>query len=72
MAEMKKPLDAADIEKLLKGAEPARKNPAKELKDSQYFNPWNMGKKRSPAPSWSTATPCPISCLKCNKMSLNH
>ena len=48
MAEMKKPLDAADIEKLLKGAEPARKNPAKELKDAEYFNPWSMGKKRTP------------------------
>ena len=48
MAEMKKPLDAADIEKLLKGAEPARKDASKELKDAEYFNPWNMGKKRTP------------------------
>ena len=47
MAEMKKPLDPAEIEKFMKELEQER--PAKEPKDTEYFNPWSMGKKRSPA-----------------------
>ena len=45
MTEKKKPLDAADIEKLLRETSPA---PARETKDAEYFNPWSMGKKRAP------------------------
>ena len=46
MADMKKPLDPAELEKLLKELDQER--PAKESKDSEYFNPWSMTKKRSP------------------------
>ena len=45
MTEKKKSLDAADIEKLLKDVKPV---PAREPKDAEYFNPWSMGKKRTP------------------------
>ena len=47
MADMKKPLDPAELEKLLKELDQDR--PAKESKDSEYFNPWSMTKKRSPS-----------------------
>ena len=46
MADMKKPLDPAEIDKILKELDQDR--PAKEPKDAEYFNPWNMGKKRTP------------------------
>ena len=47
MIEKKKPLDTAELEKLLKEAEKDR--PVKEPKDAEYFNPWSMTKKRSPS-----------------------
>lgn len=47
MADMKKPLDPAELEKLLKELDQDR--PVKEPKDAEYFNPWSMTKKRSPS-----------------------
>ena len=47
MADMKKPMDPAEIDKLLKELD--RDRPVKEPKDAEYFNPWSMTKKRSPS-----------------------
>ena len=47
MADMKKSLDPAELEKLLKELDQDR--PVKEPKDAEYFNPWSMTKKRSPS-----------------------
>ena len=47
MADMKKPLDPAEIDRILKEMDQDR--PAKEPKDAEYFNPWSMTKKRSPS-----------------------